>query len=204
MSNFGKKLLSAFVEVTDDPAPVPANTTTPAVPHAAPAPAATTGNNKFRQYFDDLFKDANLPGPDYYEFSKMIAAMQSVADESARYQAAFAGLKVQGLNKDKLLQTAASYIHLLDTDAGNFNSTIDHTLQEKVHARQQEIADKNSRIQQLSQEINELHQSIALLQGEVKENEEKIAASTQGYQAESDYLKNRIHADREKIKQYIA
>ena len=46
--------------------------------------------------------------------------MQAVPDEQVRYITAFAGLSVQGLDKQKLLSTAAQYLQLLETDATNF------------------------------------------------------------------------------------
>src|SRR5438034_11465358 len=125
MASMGKKILSAFMEVTDEkPVAKPAENK-----HASPVAVATnaTGqadNEKFRQYFEKLFRDANLPGPDYYEFSKMIEVMGSIPDEKARYSAAFAGLQVQGLDKQKLLSTAAAYLDILDNDAANFLSTV--------------------------------------------------------------------------------
>lgn len=162
-----------------------------------------TGSSKFLQYFDKLFSEANIPGPDYYEFSKMIEAMNAIPDEKARFCAAFAGLHVQGLDKQKLLSTAADYLKLLDDDAANFNATIDVAVQEKVRSKQQEIEEKSGRIQDLSGEINELHNKISLLNAEIKENAEKIDANTSGYIAEGQNIKNKVLLDIEKIKEHI-
>src|SRR6476659_5324880 len=105
MTHFGKKILYAFVEVTEEK-PVTATDVSEmhSSTHTATAGTVAAGSEKFKQYFDQLFKDANLPGPDYFEFSKMTEAMMGITDERARYSAAFAGLSVQGLDKQKLLQ----------------------------------------------------------------------------------------------------
>jgi hypothetical protein len=198
--NIGKKILSAFVEVAEEkPATGAAQQTTTPVYRE---PVTDTG--KFKQYFDKLFTDANLPGPDYFEFSKMINAMNSIPDEKARYSAAFAGLSVQGLDREKLLATASQYLQLLDQDAVNFHATVNTALREKVQARQQEMENKNNRIRQLSKEITELQQQITVLQKEVAENEEKIRNSSGGYEVELENMKNKISADIEKIRRHIS
>lgn len=206
MASIGKRILSAFVEVRDEEKSPPANAASPAPDYSNTGkeyiPAAEN-SAKFKQYFDKLFRDANIPGPDYFEFSKMTEAMQSITDEKARYGAAFAGLGVQGLDKTKLLSTAAEYLRVLDTDAANFDSTVDAALQEKVHAKQTEIAAKTTRIEQLTKEIGELNRQIAVLENEIKENEEKIESNSGGYKIESEKMKMRIMNDIEKIKQYI-
>lgn len=217
MANLGKKILSAFVEVNDSkkpetekPAEAP-QSYQPAKPQPASTFTGTTANNsyaspvnsKFRDYFDKLFKEANIPGPDYFEFSKMIEAMQAVPDEQVRYITAFAGLSVQGLDKQKLLSTAAQYLQLLETDATNFHNTVDAALQEKVHEKQRQMEEKEKRIQQLNQEISALQNELQNLQGEIKENEAKIEANTGGYKYESEAMKSRINTDMEKIKRYI-
>jgi hypothetical protein len=200
--NIGKKILSAFVEVSEDTKPPNATevvaTTTPVVHYQQ---NADTG--KFKQYFNKLFEEANIQGPDYYEFSRMTEAMNSIPDEKAKYIAAFAGLSVQGLDKARLLSTASQYLQVLETDASNFNNTIDATLHEKVVSKKGEIEDKNKRILQLSQEIADLQNKIAVLQNEIKENEEKIESNSSGYQTELANMKNKIVADIEKIKQHI-
>ncbi len=206
MASLGKKILSAFVEVAEEKkaAITPEkknNYSTPLVSERA-LPSNTT--EKFRQYFDKLFSESNLPGPDYYEFSKMTQAMVAITDEKSRYSAAFAGLSVQGLDKSKLLGTAAEYLKILDTDAVNFNSTVDAALNEKVQAKQQEMQSKQQRIDQLSREMSDLQNQIQLLQVEVKENEEKIESNTGGYKISSEKMKQQILADIEKIKQHIS
>jgi peptidoglycan hydrolase CwlO-like protein len=216
MANLGKKILSAFVEVSDDKKteaekPDEAIQSFPAKPQPATTFTGTTANNsyaspvssKFAAYFEKLFQEANIPGPDYFEFSKMIEVMQAVPDEQVRYLTAFAGLSVQGLDKQKLLSTAAQYLQLLETDATNFHSSVDAALQEKVHEKKRQMEEKDKRIQQLTQEISALQNELLHLQSEIKENEAKIEANTGGYQNESEAMKDRISRDIEKIKRYI-
>jgi hypothetical protein len=205
MASFGKKILSAFVDITEEKksVTVPEETQQHSTPATARAVPANNGE-KFKQYFDKLFNDANLPGPDYFEFAKMTQAMSGIADEKVRYSSAFAGLNVQGLDKNKLLETATAYLKILETDAANFSSTVDAALAEKVQAKQQEIVNKQQRMEQLQREIADLQNQIQLLHAEVKENEEKIESNTGGYKTASENMKQQIALDIEKIKQHIA
>jgi hypothetical protein len=206
MASIGKKILSAFVELKEEEKPAQVDSI-----KVSPVYAGTTvkthqsveRDDRFEQYFEKLFKDANLPGPDYFEFSKMIEAMSSIPDEKARYAAAFAGLSVQGLDRAKLLSTAAEYLRVLNADAANFSSTVDAALQEKVFLKKKEMEEKAMRIEQLKSEINELNRQIELLTGEIRENEEKIESNSGSYRRESEIMKMRIEKDIEKIKQHI-
>ena len=124
MASIGKKILSAFVDLTEDKPAVskPGEIKQSSISPVAAGTPQHADSGKFRQYFENLFREANLPGPDYYEFSKMIDAMNSIPDEKARFSVAFAGLQVQGLDKQKLLATATSYLQMIEKDAGNFLS----------------------------------------------------------------------------------
>jgi hypothetical protein len=206
MASIGKKILSAFVELKEEEksAPVDSIKVTPVYTETTVKTyQPVERDDRFVQYFEKLFKDANLPGPDYFEFSKMIEAMSSVPDEKARYVAAFAGLSVQGLDKAKLLSTAADYLRVLNSDAANFGSTVDAALQEKVFLKRKETEEKAMRIEQLKSEINELHRQIDLLNTEIRENEGKIENNSGSYKRESEMMKMRIEKDIDKIKQYI-
>jgi hypothetical protein len=166
-------------------------------------PGGGSSDQRFADYFDILFSEANIPGPDYYEFARMIAAMQVIADERARYAAAFAGLQVQGLDKEKLVSTASEYLRVLTTDADRFGKTVEAALQEKVQSRMVEADEKARRIQQLSQEIVELQAQISAMQSEIRENKERLETSNSAYAAESERRKRQIQADIEKINNYI-
>ena len=206
MASIGKKILSAFVELKEEEKPAPEKSTkeTPVYTEStAKTYQPVKKDDRFVQYFEKLFREANLPGPDYFEFSKMIEAMNCIPDEKARYTAAFAGLSVQGLDKAKLLSTAAEYLRILNADAASFGSTVDAALQEKVILKKKETDEKAMRIEQLKTEINELYRQIELLTGEIRENEEKIESNSGSYKWESEAMKTRIEKDIEKIKQHI-
>ena len=205
MANIGKKILSAFIEIKEDEKKetekIPEQK--PVYKHEPATEVSSRVDEKFKQYFDKLFRESNIPGPDYFEFTKMTDAMQNIPDETSRYTAAFAGLSVQGLDKQKLVSTAEQYIKILETDAANFLSTVDAALKEKVHQNKAELDDKNRRIEQLSQEIQALQEKLVALQQEIGENEEKIETNTGGYKIASELMKKRIISDIEKIKRYI-
>jgi hypothetical protein len=212
MSGLGKKFLSAFVEVTPTPQKAmenpendsgKKNTEEDKPGYKRGQEGYAPADSRFVEYFDKLFSEANIPGPDYYEFSKMIEAMQAIVNEQARYAAAYAGLYAQGVDKAKLLSTAGEYLRILETDAQQFHTTADTAMQEKVQGKKAEEDEKSNRIQVLSREISDLQNQILILQKEIKENEEKIEASTGGYTAENARRAARIQADMEKINNYL-
>ncbi|MEI6948471.1 hypothetical protein V9K67_14855 [Paraflavisolibacter sp. H34] len=202
MTSIGKKILSAFVEVTEHDNPVPPSEEPPSA--GTPAHSPSAADTRFREHFEKLLQEANTPGPDYFEFAKMIDALGAVPDEKARYAAAFAGLNVQGLNRQQLLSSADAYLQLLQGDAATFQATLDTAQQEKVFQKKAEIEAKGRRIEQLSQEITVLHQQLAALNNEIRESEEKLAASSAAYTAELHRIQSRIEQDLQKIRQHIA
>jgi len=226
MAGLGKKILSAFVEVTPPDAqpaasdknkkgegpttgvqadPARSSGSYPQGPQqSSPSgPGSPATDSRMLEYFDKLFSDANIPGPDYFEFSKMVTALKAVPDEFTRYTAAFAGLQAQGLTKEKLLSTAAEYLKVLDTDADHFHSTVEAALQEKVQNKKAQAEEKATRIQAISKEINDLQSQIAALQAEIRDSEQKITGRSGDYTTESAARKQQIAVDIEKIKQYI-
>ncbi|PUZ25352.1 hypothetical protein DCC81_13700 [Chitinophaga parva] len=200
----------------DGPLPDLQPGTAPAVPAAprratqdvatgAPVRKQVTGEaaQKYQEHFNRLFAEARLPGPGYLEFSRMTAAMQSIADEKARFCAAFAGLQVQGLDKEKLLSSAQDYLQLLASDAVSFHQTIDAALDEKVKSRKAAIEDGKARIQQLSREIMQLQQQLQQQEQEVAESEAKLDTSAAGYNAALLAEKDALMKNIEKINQHI-
>jgi hypothetical protein len=201
MISIGKKIISAFLEVDAPQEPLP-----PRENHARPDDPVQPQDHvddRFTGHFDKLLSDANIPGPDYYEFARMIAVMQAIPDEAARYNAAFAGLQVQGLNKQRLLDTASDYLRILSTDAGQFQATVDAAFKEKVDGKEADAEQKTARIRALSQEIVQLQQQISALQAEIGISKEKLSGSSNAYTTESNRRQEEIRRDIDKINQYI-
>lgn len=203
MASFGKKIISVFMETAPAVSTESHIQTSPAASPADSSVASPAPDQRFSEYFDKLFSEANIPGPDYYEFARMITAMQAIPDERARYAAAFAGLQVQGLDKEKLLSTAAEYLRVLAADADHFGKTVEAALQEKVHSRTAEAEEKNKRIQALSAEILDLQTQIGAMQNEIREAKTKLETSNNAYAAESGRRRQQLQSDIDKINQYI-
>jgi hypothetical protein len=207
MASIGKKIISAFVEVEDKKENVlPREESVEREEDRVDDGTAPTGgpvDDRFARHFDKLLSLANIPGPDYYEFARMIAVMQGIPDDAARYNAAYAGLQVQGLNKQRLLDTADEYLRVLTTDAGQFQATVDASYQEKVRSKEAKAEKKAARIQALSQEILQLQQQITTLQEEIRSSKEKLTGGTSAYTAEIKRRQQEIRRDVEKIRQYI-
>jgi hypothetical protein len=209
MARLGKRLLSAFIETGEEPKKQVPEEADPKKNEDTTLKAGAAGlgsgaaDQRFTDYFDKLFTDANIPGPDYYEFSKMIGAMQLISDEQSRYYAAYVGLQVQGLDKQKLLSTAAEYLRVLTADADQFQKTVEGALQEKVHNRMAAVEEKGRRIQALSREILQLQEEIGAMQREIGENKEKLEASSNAWLTECGRRKRQIEADIQKINHYI-
>ena len=209
--SFGKKILSAFVEIEEDEKEDESQTHTPKeVVHKTTTTIkenvvsiSTEDEEKFKSYFNKLLNDSKSSGPDYFSFSKMIEAMTIIADEKARYIAAFAGLAAQGLSKTKLIESATQLLDVLENDSTHFNNTINAALEEKVEGKKKSIEEKTKKIQELSRDISDLDNEISLLKLQLAESEEKIQISASGYMNESNALKNKMNQEIDKIKQYL-
>jgi chromosome segregation ATPase len=193
MSTFFKKALSVFVEFDEKDTKPATNSATasavpppiPSSPAAAPAPALQEGDlAKFEKHFQELFDKANLPGPDYYEFWKMMDTLEAhLPDENARIKAVFAALQIQGLNKASLLDSAGKYKAMIEQDKANFESAV----RQKSDA---EIARRQKEIQAMEAEREEQQQLIARLQAEIAASATKIETLHQELSAEQAKIEN--------------
>lgn len=212
MANFLKKALGLFVEFepNDQTAANVSNNVAQKFPlsNIKERPAMSQADiDKFEQHFSALFESSNLPGPDYYEFWKMMETLEAhVPDEKARMAAVFATLSIQGLNKQKLLETAAQYKLIVEKDRSEFEKAANEKALQEVQGRQQQLTDLEKKIAQHAETIKKLTEEITAAQlqtGQIKaqiaEQDQKITSSRQGYQLACDAMINKIETDLQKI-----
>jgi hypothetical protein len=149
---------------------------------------------KFKIHFDQIFDQANLPGPDYYEFSKMVDSMGTAIPLETRIFAAFSGLKIQGLTKERLISSASEYIRILDADAINFSKKVQEEVTSKkksVEETAKLVEQKKQAMEQLQKEINEHQITI----NEYSSIESKMNEKISVYNLALNQMKNRISED---------
>jgi Domain of unknown function (DUF4047) len=212
MASFFEKALGVFVEFEDDKSKTSPSTQSPQQAPLSSTKVLTNTENhaeagKFEKYFDRLFDQANLPGPDYFEFYKMMDTLEAhIHDEKARLSATFASLTIQGLTKDTLVDSANKYKAIIEKDKVNFENALNEKLKSEVGQKQKEIQDmekkiaiNSEQIQKLTKEITESQGLIGTLKAKATEEENKLKSNSSGYQLASQAIINKITADIQKI-----
>ncbi|MEO6049568.1 MAG: hypothetical protein ABIQ57_18940 [Candidatus Kapaibacterium sp.] len=183
----------------------------------APVPAPMRGAlskedvDKFEKHFSGLMERANLPGPDYYEFFKMMETLEAhIADEGARMAAVFATLSIQGMTKEKLLESAGVYGGLIEEDSVQFHKALADKDASEVTGRQESVKDLESKIQKnaeqiqaLTKQITEFQTKIAALNKEAEQEKQRIEINSSAYRIASQAMSTKIQSDIQKITSYM-
>ena len=222
MNSFLKKAVSLFVVLEEDqkaegaqPVARQRETSQNEQSTAMPKPAPIIREadlSKFEKHFSELFDKANLPGPDYFEFWKMMDTLEShIPDERARMKAVFDSLKIQGLNKGILLQTAEQYRNIVIEDKNNFEAVVQQKVQSEVQGRQAKIqqleqskTEKEQMIVRLQEEIAAATQQMQTLQQEIAEEQGKIESAQSGYIMACSAMISKIEQDIKTFQEIIA
>ena len=210
MSDFFKKALGVFVEFDETPAQADDNK----AQHSAEQPVkmqqaeyrgvmTPKDIEKFTKHFNDVFDKANLDGPDYYEFSKMMTLLEEpIPDEKTRIVSVFASLSLQGLTKTKVIETAKQYISILETDKIQFEKAAAEKVNQdvedrkkKVDALEKKILDNTEMIKKLTQENTEAQAMIGTLKNEIVQLDTTIAANKGSYIVAFQAMYNKISGD---------
>lgn len=213
MSNFLKKALNVFVEFENKERDLREQATED-LSLRITAGRAVVGESlndeeidKFEKHFHALFEKANLPGPDYFEFWKMMETLEShVPDERTRMAAVFATLAVQGLSKEKLADSAEQYRKIVESDKKGFMDAVSTKLQAEIEDRKQAVAaweKKNAEnaelVRKLTEEITANQNKIKSVNQEIGETESRILSNKKGYNTACDAMMAKIVSDIQKI-----
>jgi hypothetical protein len=211
MAGIFKKAMSLFVEFEED--------TNKSAPEISPVQAGVTRNHapvkalnaedfdKFEKHFERMFDQANLPGPDYYEFWKMTETLEThIKDEKARLSATYASLAIQGLTKEKLIESANKYKELIQHDKSHFEKVANEKGEKDIGDKRKElkqleesIVKHSEMIQKLTKEITDSQAAMGKLKATIAEEEGKLASNKQGYNLACEAMMKKITDDITKI-----
>ncbi len=220
MSSIFRKAMGLFIVLEDEKPDVEQQSTVAETPQSQPnqqnipQPTVTVSHQevaKFEQHFAKLFDQANLPGPDYYEFWKMMDALEShILDPAARVVAVFESLKIQGLTKEQLFSSAAKYIEIVKQDKENFETAARNKADAEITARQNQIKQLLAIKQQKTEQLAQLQKDIATadtqatqFQAEIDAEQSKIASAQAGYLAACQAMLSKIEQDIALFKQKL-
>jgi len=176
---------------------------------------ATVSNaekNEFLDFLNEVYQKGNFPGPDYQEYTDAIKGLDNEPmDEKTKFNAVFAGFKVQGVTKTRLIDTAQKYISLIEGQAKDFSKEIDGILSTEIAQKQaqctkyaQENADIEKQMIALTEKKNKNNEIITKTTGEINEQVSTLNIKKTSFEsAASDFI-GRVQLNITKINQYLS
>ena len=155
------------------------------VPATKPTNNSGLDDGKLHAHFDQVLAESGGAGPNYFAFSQMLGEMGELPD-GPKYKGAFAALRSQGLSKQNLVDSANTFLQLLDRDNEGFKSEALGTQKEsrdQIQAVNNLVDLNNQSIAKVTQDtalqIKQLEEArdikIRQLQKEIDDNKKKIA-----------------------------
>lgn len=141
------------------------------------------GNNiddKSLGFLTAAIEKNNLPGFDYYEFKRAVAALTSMKlEEDVAHKSAFATAQTVGLTKEKLIETAQYYRNLIEQEKTAFDEALSIQQAHKVTAKETEMSRLQNQIERNKAAVERLQEEIAdyaqqIEQAEASINSEKL------------------------------
>lgn len=171
---------------------------------SVPVQVDPTSSDEFDQYLAKIMDDANLPGPDYYEFSKALDTLKSSPlTNEQKYVTIFAGFGVQGITPQSLIDTANKYLVILaQKRVSEFDASV-HSAELAIKNREDSIKTFGEENVSLSQKIADNAKRITELTEEGNKMRTKVEIKKTTFTMSYNNLILRIKADIENIKTYL-
>ncbi|MBK6930329.1 MAG: hypothetical protein IPH12_05470 [Saprospirales bacterium] len=162
-------------------------------------------------FLSNAVEKNNLPGFDYFEFKRAVAALsQMQLDEATCYKSAFATAATVGLTKEKLIETAGYYRNVLLKEKEQFDKALDSQNSTKVTSREQEIKRLRDQIDRHKAEIARLQDEMAgyltqidQAEASVKQEAEKLEKTKTAFEKTHQSVLLQIDRDVENMHKYL-
>lgn len=158
----------------------------------------------YTSHFQEIMDKANLPGPDYYEFSKAISEISDMAiSEQQKFTMVFSGFKAQGVTPQKLVEAAKQYIDILNSDKENgFNKELSDA-ESYIQGQEVQITKLQDEIASLQKKITENTNSISTMNTQTRDLKAKLASRKSSYESTYNGFIAKINEDIGKINNYL-
>ena len=168
-------------------------------------------NNDFLAILITAMQEASRNDATYLEFKQNIKSLRHLDfDDKTRYETAFAIASNQGVDKQKLLDSAAFYKKVLDKEGEKFEATLENQRQNRVDARKLEIKkirdqifEKQNEIEKIKEEIRQLEEQISAEKEGMNENRTRIEKTASDFFSSLEFLKSKIVKDIDNFKKYL-
>lgn len=150
----------------------------------------------------------NMAGEDYLEYLDSLKAMQNIPlDEPVKIQTVLATLSTKGLTKQKIFESAAFYLTILDDEKAKFYKALEKQTKDNVTAQKNSITaldelikTKSAQIAQLTKEITAHQEEIATAKTKITESESKIKNTENNFVKTWEFVAQQMKDNIEKIK----
>lgn len=182
---------------------------------SAQTPEIVTEGKVASRFVDVLLnamEKSNLDGIDYLEFRQSLDSLSKIQmDEATRYKSAFAMAKTMGVQKEKLIESAAHYLKVLEAESGKFDDALKNQVHLQIEKRgarmlqlQEQVAQWEKDIEALREKIAGANRDIEKLAGLKDDAAAKVEQTKADFQASWKLVRERITEDVNKMREFLA
>ncbi len=189
---------------SDTPAPVSEPTPPP------PPPKAKINPRVYEKLMEAIERN-NQDGFDYLEFKSSLKALAGLhADEATRFKTSYATASTMGVTVDKLLNSAAYYLQVMDKEKEAFKGVLKGLVEREILGRDQQREALKADIQSMQAQIKALNEKISAQQEklggideEVAKAQVKIEGTKSAFLATYNHIVDNMNSDVDKIQRYL-
>lgn len=175
------------------------------------SPKAGHVQDKFLEVLFGALESSNQEGFDYLEFKDFLRSLANVPmEDSIRFKSAFATAQTMGATKEKILESARTYMDLLKKEEVKFQDALngqrDKNLTSKQHdikKLEKTIQDKQTEIEKLKTDMEEHRKQIGVLENEINAASDKLVQTASDFEATYRALLDQIQSDVKNIESHI-
>ena len=137
---------------------------------------------RYQEQILKAIKSADLPGPDFFEFSEAVKKLKSSNSSMSLddiIKNTYIVLSANGLSKNKILETGEHYINVLKTEKNKFEEAVQQGAKNKIEIPQSEIDELCKLNLELENQLNQIQEKINNNELLIKRKKEDIENTKQ-------------------------